>query len=150
MSEINGVWVLEEGGSPLFSYEIYTQGSEEYTSALFSGFIVSIQHFSSQLGEKDAERIEMGQTKYFIKKDSELNLLFVIKTSQKANNSKVSKILSKIHKKFKQKFSNFLKKYTINELRVYIDNIFTNEVKELLRDTTTVTKDQFSDFFNSI
>ncbi len=150
MSEINAFWILEEGGTPLFSYEIFTQGSEDYNSALFSGFIVSIQQFSSQLGEKEAERIEMGKTKYFITKDQTHNLLFVIKASQKANNKRVSKILSKIHKKFVQKFENFLKKYTINELRIYIDNIFTNEVKELLRDTETVTKDQFADFFGSI
>jgi len=150
MSEVNGVWILEEGGTPLFSYEIYEQGSEEYSSALFSGFIVSIQQFSSQLGEKEAERIEMGTTKYFISKDSKLKLLFVIKTTKKVNNSKISKILSKIQKRFKEKFEKFLQKYTINELRIYIDNIFTNEVKELLRDTATVTKDQFSDFFSSI
>ena len=94
----------------------------------------------------------MGMTKYFISKDSKLKLLFVIKTTQKANNSKISKILSKIQKRFKQKFDTFLQKYTlfINELRIYIDNNFTNDVKELLRDTATVTKDQFSDFFNSI
>ena len=152
MSEVNGVWILDEGGTTLFSYEIYTQGSEEYSSALFSGFIASIQQFSTQLGEKNAERIEMGKTKYFISKDSKLKLLFVIKTTQMANNSKISKILSKIQKRFKQKFEKFLQKYTlfINELRVYIDDNFTNEVKELLRGTATVTKDQFSDFFNSI
>lgn len=150
MSEISGVWILEENGEPLFSYEIFSQGSEEYDSALFSGFILSIQKFSTQLGEKEAERIEMGRTKYFIAKDTELKLLFVIKATQEANNKKVSKILSKIQKIFKQKFENFLKKYTVKELRIYIDNIFSSEVKELVGDTKTVAKDRFTEFFNSV
>ncbi len=147
MSDINGIWILEEDGELLFSYEIFTQGSEDYGSALFSGLILSTQKFVEELGEKNSERIEMGKTKYFISKDLEHALFFIIKTTQSANNNKISKFLNKIQERFNHKFGKFLKKFTKKELRIYIDNIFKGEVKDALQNFEIIRGDRISEFF---
>ncbi|NVM29970.1 MAG: roadblock/LC7 domain-containing protein [Candidatus Helarchaeota archaeon] len=150
MSEINGIWILEADGNLLFSHEIFGQGSEDFASALFSGLILSIQKFIQELGEKKAERIEMGNTKFFISKDTDHDLFFVIKTTQNASNNKTSKLLNKVQKRFKQKFGEFLKKFSLKQLRIYIDNIFRSELSDILKDFEAVAKERFSEFFNSI
>lgn len=150
MTEINGVWIFDSDGSLIFSSEIYKQGSESYDAALFSGLILSIQQFIMEIGEKKAERIEMGDAKYFISKDPDTNIIFVIRGIPTVDNSKASKLVAKIQKRFNQKFKKFLNKFTTKELRIYIDDIFQNELQELLKDSDLVAKERFSEFFESL
>ena len=149
MSGITGIWIIMENGEMLFNYELFTQGSEEYDSALFSGFILSIQRFIKELGEKKTERIEMGSTKIFIAKDVKYNLIFVIRTTQDVSNKKVFKLLDKIQNRFAKKFGKFLIVYTVEELRIYIDNIFRTEIEDILGDVGKVARARISKFFDS-
>ena len=148
MSEINGIWIIEADGSLLFTYKELAEKSSSTESQRYSDLILSITQFIKELGETDAERIEMGTAKSFISKDKSLNLFFIINTTQNASNSKISRMLTQIHERFLQKFSNFLKKFSMEELRIYLDEIFQPEVKKILLGTPEVMKTQFTDFFN--
>lgn len=150
MGDLKGIWILETNGTVIFSYEKFAQGSEEVNVALFSGLIVSLEQFSNMLGEKKTERIEMGKHKFFISKDPENNLLFIIKTSSEANNKKPMKILNKLRKNFRDLFAETLKKYSIQELNLIIHDLFWPKVEEIFHDAETVIKEQFSEFFDSI
>jgi hypothetical protein len=144
MPEILGVWVIDKDGQILFSQEMFPQGEPQTNISLFSGLIVTIQKFIQELGEKDAERIEMGTDKIFISKDRATEIIFIIKTTQKANNRKITKLVSKIQKDFLKSFSPYLDKYSPKELQLYISNIFKSYIDKLLE---TPLKERMDKFF---
>jgi len=149
MNEINGLWIYEEAGELFYSQEFFMEGLDDQDTNLYHDLIASIERFVTQLGEKETERIELGNSKFFIVKSKEHKLIFIIKTTQNANNKKVSKLLNKIHKKFMEKFHKFLLIYSTKELRIYIDDIFKKEIENLVQGTQKTVKDKFTKFFDS-
>ncbi|MHA1309664.1 MAG: hypothetical protein ACTSWR_10330 [Candidatus Helarchaeota archaeon] len=130
MEEIIGLWLLNEDGKTIFSIENYVQGSEDYDSALFSGFVLSVSKFSSTIGEKKLERIEFGNSKIFLKKDKETNLIFVLRTIQNTNNKKMERLINNLNKKFNKKFKNNVNQYSFEDLKTYLEQIFITELKK--------------------
>ncbi|MHA1276902.1 MAG: hypothetical protein ACTSQI_21610 [Candidatus Helarchaeota archaeon] len=146
MREILGIWVIENDGQILFSQELYPQGATESNITLFSGLIVTIQKFLSELGDKDAERIDIGNEKIFISKDPEYGLIFIMKVTETANNRKITKLLSKIRKDFIKSFSPYFTKYSPSELQLYISNIFRLYLNKLFESSL---KERMEDFFGT-
>ncbi|HUX99963.1 MAG TPA: hypothetical protein VMV49_10455 [Candidatus Deferrimicrobium sp.] len=147
MDNISGIWIFEEDSTLLFSHELYIQGSEEHDTALFQGLILSIQKFALEIGEKKTERIEMGNNKYFVTKDEETKIIFVIKTMPSADNKKNSKILNKIKETFNKKFKQHFAQYTPKQLRSIIVNLFKTDVEQILG---FPLKDRMSAFLNQV
>jgi hypothetical protein len=147
MNEISGIYILTEGGNVLFNHELYIQGSDSLDSSLFSNFVITIQQFSKTMGEKEANRIELGKSKVFVNKDKDSDLIFVIKSSQSADNKKMSNYLKQIRNKFLKKFGDDLKKYPIENLKMYIYNLFITEIEKITKDKLD---SHFADFFDTI
>ncbi|MHA1129744.1 MAG: hypothetical protein ACTSRC_12585 [Candidatus Helarchaeota archaeon] len=146
MREILGIWVIENDGQILFSQELYPQGATESNVTLFSGLIVTIQKFLSEIGDKDAERIDIGNEKIFISKDPEYGLIFIMKVTETANNRKITKLLSKIRKDFIKSFSPYFTKYSPSELQLYISNIFRLYLNKLFESSL---KERMEEFFGT-
>ncbi|TFF96186.1 MAG: hypothetical protein EU547_06710 [Promethearchaeota archaeon] len=147
MNEISGIYILTEGGNVLFNHEIYVQGSDSLDSSLFSNFVLSIQQFSNTMGEKEANRIELGKSKVFLNKDTKSSLIFVIKSSQSADNKKMNNYLKQIRTKFLKQFSDDLKKYPADNLKMYIYNLFITEIEKIIKDKLD---SNFADFFDTL
>ncbi|MHA1651094.1 MAG: hypothetical protein ACTSYB_12935 [Candidatus Helarchaeota archaeon] len=143
MIEITGVWIIDKNGELLFSYELLYPGSKNLDNALFSGLIVTLQRFIAELGEKDAERIEMGDSKIFISKDKDTDIIFIIRSMLSANNRKVTKVLNKIQKKFIQSFKPYFSKYSPADLKLYIHNIFKTYLESILNVSLSERMDAF-------
>ena len=146
MPKILDVWILNEKGEAVFSYNHPASDTGEIDSGLYSDLVMSIQSFSKHLGEKAVERIEMGDAKIFILKNNETNLLFIVKGAQEANNKKVEKFLRKIQEVFLQNFKADLEKYDLTHLRV-ICKIFKTYVDKLLEE---IIKKRMSSFLDSM
>ena len=144
MEGISGIWIIDEKGVALFSYELFSQGSQEVDSVLMQGLILSIEKFANKLGEKQTERIELGKTKILLSKDAETKIVFAIKADQQANNKTVSKLLNKIQIDFIKSFKPYFNKYDPQDLRLYISNIFKTYIENLLK---TTGKDRIAEFF---
>ncbi len=146
MESIIGIWIFDQKGQQLFSHEISLVGSDQTDSALFQGFISSLEKFADHLGKEQIEQIEMGKIKIFLSRDKETKISFIIKTTRDVDNKKASKLLSKIQKDFLQTFKAYFKKYDssveeINyyfkkyephDLGIYINNLFKTYIEKLL------------------
>ncbi|MHA1266082.1 MAG: hypothetical protein ACTSRS_12695 [Candidatus Helarchaeota archaeon] len=150
MQDVSGLWVIDKEGHLLLTYEFYPQGSGEFNSALFSGLIISIQQLSKELGEKKTERIEMGNSKYFILKDSETEISFIIRTSKSVNNKKAAKLLNKIQTRFLKKFRKIIPQLNLKDLRTHIMMHFQIDVSEFFEDFTLSAKDRVKEFFEKV
>ena len=145
MEGIIGIWIFDQKGQQLFSHEISLEGSDQTDSALFQGFISSIEKFANQLGKEQIEQIEMGKIKIFLSRDAETKIAFIIKTSKDVNNKTASKLLSKIQKDFLHTFKAYFKKfdsrveethyyfkkYEPQDLGIYINNLFKTYIEKL-------------------
>ncbi len=64
--DVHGVWILDQTGKVIFSYEIFIQGSENYQSALLANLVTVLQQFANQIGKKEIKLIELSNSKIFI------------------------------------------------------------------------------------
>ncbi|MBD3230200.1 MAG: hypothetical protein GF329_18625 [Candidatus Lokiarchaeota archaeon] len=148
MKDINGIYIITEEGKILFNHELYIQGSDMIDSSLFSNFVLSIQQFSKTIGEKQANRIELGKSKVFISKDKEKKIIFVVRSSKSANNKKMLNNLKQIQKKFIKKFdSKVIERYDPDKIKMYIYNLFITEVEKIIKGDLDKN---FSEFFDTI
>ena len=145
MNEINSIWFLEQDGNVLFRSENDMQNSEEHNSFLFSGMVMAIQSFIKELGEEKIKQMELGNSKIFISKDEETDLILVLKTNKEANNKRINKFMEKIQEKTREVYYNSL--FTPKKLKEYIKNSFKNDLEELFK---ADMDHRVSKFFESI
>ena len=130
MPEIEGFWIIEEKTRDvIFSDECFIQGSGEFDSALFTGFISAIQSFIEEIGEKKAEVIELGKSKIYLTKDESTELIFVLRSSPDTKEKKVKKLLEKIITNFNDNYSKFLT--TPEKLREHIFHAFHKDIHKI-------------------
>ena len=79
IKEIQNIYILDSTGKPIFIRENYVQGTAEIDHGLLSNFINAIQSFASELGEKEARVIELGNGTIYSVKDSRYRIQFVLK-----------------------------------------------------------------------
>lgn len=132
MSGVKNFLLLFEDGEPLLTYDSFAELLDEKDPALLSGFLMAIQKFIIDFGETGEGIVEMHKSKIIFLKDPKTHLYFVLNCEEWANNKKISKILSKIQKRFAQKFKDHLTKFSPQQLQGYINNIFKFDLEELV------------------
>ena len=146
MPDIEGFWIIEsETGEVIFSDECFVQGSENFNSALFTGFISAIQSFIQEIGEKKAETIELGSSKIHLAKEDQSKLIFVLRTNLNTKEKKMKKALDKIVTNFLDNYSKFLK--TPEKLREHIFHGFHKDIHKITGETM---EKRMGEFFGSL
>jgi len=135
IKEIQYIYILDSTGKPIFIRENYVQGTGEIDHGLLSNFINAIQSFASELGEKEARVIELGNGTIYSVKDSRYQIQFVLKCQKEAKSKKMFKILTDIKTLFLKRFSNYIE--TGIGDRSIIINSFVNDLQQMLEPNET-------------
>ncbi|MHA1799524.1 MAG: hypothetical protein ACTSVY_13845, partial [Candidatus Helarchaeota archaeon] len=138
-------WILKINGQILYSDECFVQGSEEFNSALFAGFISAIQSFIQELGEKNAETIELGSSRIILSKNEDLGLVFVLRSKLGSKEKKIRKMLDKIIKTFVENYSKYIN--TEDKIRTHIFSSFHKEFHKIIGDNL---EKRMKSFFGSL
>ncbi len=130
MKEISQIIIIQGDGTPIFGHVVGEQQDENFDKELLSGLISAVQTFINALGEKSAEVIELGKSKFYLSKEENENLIFVLKSESNAKNKKMIKALEKIKDEFIETYSKFLKMEP--NLRVHVLSAFHKDIDEII------------------
>ena len=104
MSNISSIYVIDNKETPIFTLEIYKQGSNAINKTLLSHFIYSLQSIASKMESDEGRVIKIGNENYFIIKDSIINFKYIIEYGNETTFDQISLILNKIKQKFIESF----------------------------------------------
>jgi len=138
MDEIYWIYILDDIGKTLFSYENHIQGSSTANVALLSHLIYALQSISKDIREDQVKGVEMGNDKFFLTKEKLTNYLFILKTHRDANSEVINPILNEIKTKYVEKFTGH---FSIDvDKKIEILNSFREDIKEILKHKTNLEK----------
>jgi len=138
MDDIYWIFIIDNIGKTIFSYENHIQGSSTANSALLSHLIYSLQSISKDIREDQVKGVEMGNNKFFLTKEKLTSYLFILKAHRDANSEVINPILNEIKTKFVEKFTGHL---SIDvDTKIEILNSFREDVKEILQPKTNLEK----------
>jgi len=104
MSNISSIYVIDNMKTPIFTLETHKQGSNAVSKTLMSRFIDSLQSIASQMENDEGRVIKIGNTNYFIIKDTIINFKYIIEYSNENTFDQISLILNKVKNKFIERF----------------------------------------------
>jgi len=138
MDDIYWIFIIDNIGKTIFSYENHIQGSSTANSALLSHLIYSLQSISKDIREDQVKGVEMGNNRFFLTKEKLTSYLFILKAHRDANSEVINPILNEIKTKFVEKFTGHL---SIDvDTKIEILNSFREDVKEILQPKTNLEK----------
>ena len=138
MDEIYWIYIIDNTGKTLFSYENHIQGSSTANMALLSHLIYALQSISKDIREDQVKGVEMGNDKFFLTKEKLTNYLFILKTERDANSEVINPLLNEIKIKFVEKFTGH---FSIDvDKKIEILNSFRDDIKEILKQKTNLDK----------
>ena len=138
MDEIYWIFIVDENGKTLFSYENHIQGSSTANMALLSHLIYALQSISKDLREDQIKGVEMGNDKFFLTKEKLTSYLFILKTHRDADSEVINPLLKEIKTKFVGKFTGH---FSIDvDKKIEILNSFREDIKEILKQKTNLEK----------
>lgn len=138
MDEIYWIFIIDENGKTLFSYENHIQGSSTANMALLSHLIYALQSISKDIREDQIKGVEMGNDKFFLTKEKLTNYLFILKTHRDANSEVINPILNEIKIKFVGKFTGHFS-IDVDE-KIELLNSFREDIKEIFKRKTNLEK----------
>ena len=138
MDEIYWIYIIDELGMTLFSYENHIQGSSTANTALLSHLIYALQAISKDIREDHVKEVEMGNDKFFLTKEKLTKYLFILKTHRDANSEEINPILNEIKTKFVEKFTGHFS-VDVNK-KIEILHSFREDIKEILKRKTNLEK----------
>ncbi len=96
MSDILGIYIVNEDGKSLYTQEFFHQGTDEMDTALLSNLMSAFQMFASEIGEGGTNSIELGNSSIFSIVDPLTQVKFLLRTVKSTKQKKMMKILSQI------------------------------------------------------
>jgi hypothetical protein len=136
MDEIYWIYIIDEPGKTLFSYENHIQGSSTANTALLSHLIYALQAISKDIREDQVKGVEMGNDKFFLTKEKLTKYLFILKAHRDANSEVINPILNEIKIKFVEKFAGH---FSIDvDKKIEILNSFREDIKEIFKRKTNL------------
>lgn len=138
MDEIYWIYIIDELGKTLFSYENHIQGSSTANTALLSHLIYALQAISKDIREDQVKGVEMGNDKFFLTKEKLTKYLFILKTHRDANSDEINPLLNEIKTKFVEKFTGH---FSVDvDKKIEILNSFREDIKEIFKRKTNLEK----------
>ena len=94
MNKIYWIYIIDNTGATIFSYEQSIQGTSKINSTLLSHFIYALQSVAKNLEVDEIKAVDIGNNKFFITKEKLTSYLFIIKTSTDIESKRINPILS--------------------------------------------------------
>jgi len=105
MDDIIWIYIIDNSGATIFSYENNLKGTSEVNQALLSHFIYALQSIAKNLEEEEIKEVVIDKNRFFLMKEKLTNYLFIIKTKPNAKSVILKVILKKIKNRFVEKFT---------------------------------------------
>lgn len=138
MNKIYWIYIIDNTGATIFSYEQSIQGTSKINSTLLSHFIYALQSVAKNLEVDEIKAVDIGNNKFFITKEKLTSYLFIIKTSTDIESKRINPILKNIRNKFVELFTGH---FSLNlDEKVEILKSFEDYVKELFEGKTRINK----------
>jgi hypothetical protein len=138
MDEIYWLFIVDNIGKTIFSYENHIQGTSTANTALLSHLLYALQTISKDIREDQLKGVEMGNDKFFLTKEKLTSYLFIIKTHRDADSEVINPILNEIKTKFVEKFTG---QFSIDvDKKIEILNSFREDIKEIFKHKTNLEK----------
>ena len=134
MNKIYWIYIIDNTGATIFSYESPIQGVSGINSTLVSHFIYALQAVGKNLAEDEIKAVDLGNNKYFITKEKLTSYLFIIKTSPDIQSRIINPLLKTIRNKFVELFTGHFS-LDLDE-KAEILKSFENYVKGILEGKT--------------
>ncbi len=151
MDEIYWIFILDNGGKTLFSYENHIQGTSTANTALLSHLIYALKSISKDIREDQVKGVEMGNDKFFLTKEKLTSYLFILKAHRDADSEVINPLLNEIKTKFVEKFTGHLS-VDVDE-KIEILSSFREDIKVILKQKTNLekfTENTTENFLNQI
>ncbi|MFX1326497.1 MAG: hypothetical protein ACFE8N_16215 [Promethearchaeota archaeon] len=103
--EIIWIYIIDNSGATIFSYENFLMGNSEINHALLSHFIHALQSMAKNLEEEEIKEVIIGENRFYLSKEALTNYLFIVKTKPTAKYENLKLILKKIKDRFVEKFT---------------------------------------------
>ena len=104
MSNIRSIYVIDNRKIPIFTLEIFKQGSNAINKTLLSRFIYSLQSIASKMQSNETRVIKISDENYCMMKDSIINFKYIIAYGNENTFDQIILILNKITQKFIENF----------------------------------------------
>ncbi|MFW9876086.1 MAG: hypothetical protein ACFFG0_23530 [Candidatus Thorarchaeota archaeon] len=105
MDEIIWIYIIDNSGATVFSYENYIKGASQVNHTLLSHFIHALQSVAKNIEEDEIKYVFIDKNKFFLIKEKLTSFLFIIKTKPNAKAEIINPILKKIKNKFVDRFT---------------------------------------------
>ncbi len=110
MENIQGIYILNKDGTPLFTIEYHAMGSGNEDYVLLSNFLSAFQSFTSEIDEvhQKIKALDFAQSKILFCEYKDARIKFVLKCAKEIKIKKAKDILTKIENLFLNTFLGYL------------------------------------------
>jgi len=138
MSKIDWIYIIDDTGATIFSYEIHIQGSGNISHALLSHFLFALQSIAKDLKDNEMKSVEMGNNKFLLSKEKSINYLFILKSNRDANPQIIEPFMKQIQDTFVKKFYGY-KNLFVDE-KIELLNSFKEDIRTILKQKSNIEK----------
>lgn len=138
MSKIDWIYVIDDTGATIFSYEIHIQGSGNISHALLSHFIFALKSIAKDLKDNEIKSVEMSNNKFLLSKQKSTQYLFILKSNRDANLQIIEPLMKQIQEAFVKKFYGY-KTLFVDE-KIELLNSFKEDIREILQQKSNIEK----------
>lgn len=138
MRQLEWIYIIDNTGATLFSYETHIQGSGNINHALMSHFLFALQTVAKDLRTDEIRMVEMGQNTFILNKEKSNDYLFIIKSNRDTDLKLIKPILIQIKERFLKKFKGDRTLFVDEKIEL-LDS-FKEEIRELLQQKSNLEK----------
>ena len=138
MSKIDWIYIIDDTGATIFSYEIHIQGSGNISHALLSHFLFALQSIAKDLKDNEMKSVEMGNNKFLLSKEKSTSYLFILKSNREANPQIIEPLMKQIQETFVKKFYGY-KNLFVDE-KIELLNSFKEDIRAILKQKSNIEK----------
>jgi tetratricopeptide (TPR) repeat protein len=124
LGDIKEVWIYYNTGIEMFSFAPETSVNPD----LFGGFLSAMQAFTIEVSKNELNAIIMGEDRYSFYREKDWNFFILGRSSIKASEVIVEKILRKIHQKFRELYEPYILNF---EGEISAFKSFRNELESM-------------------
>ncbi|MFX0007874.1 MAG: hypothetical protein ACFFA7_13410 [Promethearchaeota archaeon] len=105
MNEIIWIYIIDNSGATIFSYDNYANGNSDIDHSILTHFIHALQSVAKNIEEDEIKVVNIDRNKFFLIREKLTSYLFIIKAKPNAKSEIINPILRKIKNKFVEKFT---------------------------------------------
>jgi hypothetical protein len=130
MNRIYWIYIIDDKGATIFSYENIVKGYSNGNHTIISNLIYSLQSIAKDLTPDTVKNITLGNNRFFLMKEKLTNYLFISKTDSDADQKYISLLLKEVMHQFTEKFTGHFT--LIVDEKIELLNSFKEDVRQIL------------------